>query len=365
MEHSDLQNESPLSISKKVAAIQSPDDVLSVADMIVDICYYTMLLDTRTPTTNKSMYNPESSKSRWAAATPQTAESTGGYTTGKEALPGVYVPTTKRRRVRTKNEGDVSHDGKSIPPSIIHAFRMMIAKEVHTSIKPVFSPATGYKIWLTNMAWKRRIQDIAMTNSSASDAILSLKANETAINQLNIPFSDVTHENVQLRWGRTSLSNPKKEVRSCIRGSECEALKLVSHQGPLGEYLTLGQQREFDKTGTLPTRHGQCLLCIRRIACCCWFNGKNNTVGIDTHNTRPFILPLFNTVDVPGGYKRQCMITTEDAHFISGPIVLPSTKLTVEKCPVNVVGYNGWYVDQRALIYMADEAVTKSVSTLN
>ena len=109
-----------------------------------------------------------------------------------------------------------------------------------------------------------------------------------------------------------------------------------------------------------------CLLCHRLAVYTCYVNGVDNTVGIDVHNTvRPFLPAFYNLVDMPGGYKRDKMITTKEAPFIAAPVVMPSGLLTAERCGIKVVGYNGWYIDQRALIYAPGEAATSPPSALN
>ena len=166
-------------------------------------------------------------------------------------------------------------------------------------------------------------------------------------------------------WGRFSLSHPSFFVPLCTRGSECEAIKIIAHQGPLGRYLTVGQQRTFDKTGKCPQSKGLCLLCIRRAVCMCYINGKDNTVGIDVHNARPFVPPLYNTVDQAGGYRREKCVTIEDAPFIPAPVCMPSSALTAERCATGAVGYNGWFVDQRRLMYGHPESMPPPASVLN
>lgn len=362
-------DKTPWDITDTTELVENPEDVLSVADMVMDMAYYAMMFDT-SPSFAEYMYQPTSMAGRWEGAAAQTVASSRGHPRGKEALPGVFVPPAKRRRVRDKGTVvSTETDTTTIPPSTIHALRRFLVRDIHDSTRPVFHPKTAYAIKLQQKAWEHRITAYAseyITPKSTKGSAAARAAGKTPLNQMGIALSDVTHDNCELRWGRYSRANPDIKVPDCIRGAQCEACKIIAHQGPLQQYLTVGQEREFARTGRLPPRRGMCLLCHRLAVYTCYVNGVDNTAGIDVHNSiRPFLPAFYNLVDMPGGYKRAKMITTDEAPFIAAPVVMPSVLLTAERCGTKVIGYNGWYVDQRELIYAPGEASAPPPSTLN
>lgn len=348
--------------------IRDPSDVMGPSEMIMDLMYYYMRLNAQ-PGSSPFMYEPKSMTGRWNGATPQTSASAHGKPSGKETLPGVFVPAAKKRRTRGKQTTENVNEPGKIPPSTIYCLRKLVVQEIHEKTQPVFQPSLNFSVNLENIAWRHRIQTFATEFAipGATEQTNKLKDNgKSPLNLFGIPFSDVTFDNIQLRWGRFWPKDPSIKVPLCAKGAECAAVCIVASQGPLNQWLSPAEEELFQKTGKLPEMSNMCILCHREAAYKCYINGKDNTVGIDMSAvTRPFLPEFYNLINMPGGYKRQYMITVEDAPFIAAPIAKPSSLLTAEKASANVVGYSGWYVNQRELIYAPSESNPPPQSSLN
>lgn len=229
-----------------------------------------------------------------------------------------------------------------IAPSKARAIQELVSIDGYQANLPPFHLSSKLLVSKMAEAWTR-VQPVG-------NVVLTLE-DQTVLNT-SVCISTVDHENIQLQWGRTSLSEPSIAVPVCSYQDECAANTLCGTQGPLGCYLTPLQQEAFDQTAVLPEPPYFCLLCIRRDVHA--FQLVQSTVT-NTHmcaGRGVFVIPPFqNLVDVPGGYCASAMATTAD-------MLMP--------IPVNICGVSGtltvrydtlasrWFIDQGSIVYQGD-----------
>lgn len=169
-------------------------------------------------------------------------------------------------------------------------------------------------------------------------------------------LSTVGHENHQLRLGRRYGTDDRHLVPSCCNGEACAALKVRGAFGtPLQRYYTPAEHGKLERDPRLVQRFGSgpCLLCLRHDAEVLVRCTDGRTTNVAAAYGQPYVvmLRIYNTMNVPGGYK--------SAVFSSTPIESP------EVTPIPIVGaritdiswqYSAdgtWYIDQTALVWSA------------
>ncbi len=108
------------------------------------------------------------------------------------------------------------------------------------------------------------------------------------------------------------LYAPTGTMRPCVFGGRCNARKIPHSRGPvvLREWLSPKEWKRYQKTGTLPSERNLCIVCVHYLVNKVWQRNKNNdhrAVDSDTGISR-VAHPHYYRVDVPGQYRRACMI---------------------------------------------------------
>lgn len=179
---------------------------------------------------------------------------------------------------------------------------------------------------------------------------------------LVLPVSTVTHENLQLVFGRPGIP-------LCGNGHDCatRALPGGAMLGPLGRYLFPEEQLLYAEHGAeclaerfAATEGAPCLLCLRTMAQVTNMAIKSTGCMQRRGGNPGVILPPFtNLVDVVDGYRRSAMaITPSDMAVAGGAWLCGSTAGVSIK--VNKLT-NRWFVAQDATIVYTEDPVPPSL----
>lgn len=157
------------------------------------------------------------------------------------------------------------------------------------------------------------------------------------------PTCTVDHDNKNLIYNRPN-------VPTCCKSHECYGAALPGAPGSLGIFLLPAELEAFEKTGSLPDGQIECLLCHRLTMTIPSVAAKLNRTPLG--GPMYTIPPLFqNLVDVPGGYKREYIITGPSVGCInySVSIVGISRHLNVRTNPTSGITW----VDQGETVFGA------------
>jgi len=158
------------------------------------------------------------------------------------------------------------------------------------------------------------------------------------------------------KWIHTNPAYGTAPLERDCNGEACAALKVRGAFGtPLQRYYTPAEHGKLERDPRLVQRFGSgpCLLCLRHDAEVLVRCTDGRTTNVAAAYGQPYVvmLRIYNTMNVPGGYK--------SAVFSSTPIESP------EVTPIPIVGaritdiswqYSAdgtWYIDQTALVWAA------------
>lgn len=158
-----------------------------------------------------------------------------------------------------------------------------------------------------------------------------------------------------LTLGRRYGTAPEGVVPACCNGHACASLKIKKSFGtPLQRYYTPSEDEKLVQDPSLVSEFGPgpCLLCLRHdvetlVKC---------NVGRSVNPQQAFGMPyaimlrVYNSVDVPGGYRAAVFsnLPTETPDISPVPLVASKSEaISWAYCNSS----QSWYVDQSALVY--------------
>jgi len=110
------------------------------------------------------------------------------------------------------------------------------------------------------------------------------------------------------------LYAPTGTMRPCVFGGRCRARHIPHSKGPiiLREWLSPVEWRRYQSTGTLPSEQNLCIICLHYLVNKGWLRNKNNDHrAIESDSGLSQITqPHYYRINVPGQYRRSCMIHT-------------------------------------------------------
>ena len=179
-------------------------------------------------------------------------------------------------------------------------------------------------------------------------AALPKKIRETP---LSPEFSSAGFESEQLRLGRRY--GPDNVVPYCCNNEACASLKIRgSFSTPLQRYYTPLEDDKLQRDPSLIKRMGTgpCLICIRHDCETLVKLSDGKTTNPMATYGQPYAISLriYNTMGVPGGYKKNVFSSTP----VDTPQITP-IPIVSARCQDLTWQYTDgvWYVDQRALVW--------------
>lgn len=131
-------------------------------------------------------------------------------------------------------------------------------------------------------------------------------------------------EPVSRQYEESFLCEPIGSQRPCLRGSQCEGLKITmagDRAFILREFLLPSEQKKFEQTGKYRPEARLCLMCKRTEIARGYINTRASAMGISDDS---ILQDYRNIVDVPGEYNlKDCILSSR--HVYEGlidPIVL-------------------------------------------
>ena len=169
-------------------------------------------------------------------------------------------------------------------------------------------------------------------------------------------LSTASFDNHMLTLGRRYGTAPEGLVPACCNSNACASLKIKKSFGtPLQRYYTPSEDEKLIEDPSLVPEFGPgpCLLCLRHdvetlVKCNVGRSGGNpqQTYG------QPYaiMLRVYNSVDVPGGYRGDVFssLPTETPDISPVPLVASKSE-TISWAYSNAS--QTWYVDQSPLVY--------------